>query len=390
MGSIPADCQAAGVVAILWIAFVLFDRRWRIEPRLSEPDEIWGAERVIAVVPARNEAEQLPDTLASLLSQDHPNLSIILVDDHSDDGTGALAQRIANEAGAADRLTVISPPPLPPGWAGKVWAQHHGVEAALKQKPDWIWLTDADILHEPDVLRRLLATAMAEYRDLVSVMARLRCETSWERLLIPAFTYFFAAIYPFSAVGRDASRVAGAAGGCTLVRREAIEWIGGMEAIREAVIDDVGFARACKSAGARLWLGYHPGVRSTRRYDDLESIWNMVTRTAYTQLGYRPIALVACVSGMCLLFVVPVLSMLFGSGALRLLGAITFAVMVRTYAPMVRYLGTRLLWAVTLPAAAMFYVGMTISSAWRHYSGAGASWKGRAYRAGGQTLRPHD
>jgi hopene-associated glycosyltransferase HpnB len=388
MGSISADCQAAGVVAILWIAFALFDRRWRIEPRLSEPDEIWGSERVVAVVPARNEAEQLPETLTALLAQDHPNLSIFLVDDHSDDGTGALAERIASEAGAADRVTVITPPSLPPGWAGKVWAQHHGVQAALKQKPDWIWLTDADIRHDPEVLRRLLATAMAEYRDLVSAMARLRCETAWERLLIPAFTYFFAAIYPFSAVGCDASRVAGAAGGCTLVRRETIEWIGGMEAIREAVIDDVGFARACKNAGARLWLGYHPGVQSTRRYDDLESIWNMVARTAYTQLGYSPTALVACIFGMCLLFLVPVLSMLFGSHWLRLLGAITFGLMVRTYAPMVRYLGARLAWAVTLPAAATLYAGMTISSAWRHYSGAGASWKGRAYRAGGQTVRP--
>ena len=390
MGSIPADCRAAGVVAILWIAFALFDRRWRIEPRLSEPDEIWGFERVVAVVPARNEAEQLPETLTALLAQDHPNLSIILVDDHSDDGTGAVARRIASQAGASDRLTVIAPPTLPSGWAGKVWAQHHGVQAALAMKPDWIWLTDADIHHEPDVLRRLLATAMAEYRDLVSVMARLRCETAWERLLIPAFTYFFAAIYPFSAVGRDASRVAGAAGGCTLVRREAMEWIGGMEAIREAVIDDVGFARACKNAGARLWLGYHPGVQSTRRYDDLESIWNMVARTAYTQLGHSPAALVSCLFAMALLFLTPVFSMLFGSGWLRLLGATTFAVMVRTYAPMVGYLGAGLGWALTLPAAATLYVGMTVSSAWRHYSGAGATWKGRAYRAGGQTLRSRD
>ena len=218
----------------------------------------------------------------------------------------------------------------------------------------------------------------------------LRCETAWERLLIPAFTYFFAAIYPFSAVGRDASRVAGAAGGCTLVRREAMEWIGGMEAIREAVIDDVGFARACKNAGARLWLGYHPGVKSTRRYDDLESIWNMVARTAYTQLGHSPAALVSCLFAMALLFLTPVSSMLFGSGWLRIIGATTFALMVRTYAPMVGYLGAGFGWALTLPAAATFYVGMTVSSAWRHYSGAGATWKGRAYRAGGQTLRSRD
>jgi hopene-associated glycosyltransferase HpnB len=380
---IPADCRVAGVVAILWITFALFDRRWRIEPRLSEPDEIWGSERVIAVVPARNEAEQLPETFASLLAQDHPNLSVVLVDDHSYDGTGALAKRIAKEAGAADRLTVITPPPLPSGWAGKVWAQHQGVEAALNQKPNWIWLTDADIRHEPETLRRLLATAMAEYRDLVSVMARLHCHTAWERLLIPAFSYFFAAIYPFSAVGRDASRVAGAAGGCTLVRREVMERIGGMEAIRDAVIDDVSFARACKNAGARLWLGYHPGVQSTRRYDDLESIWDMVTRTAYTQIRYSPARLFGCVLALGLLFLVPVLSMAIGSTAVRVLSVITYATMVRTYTPIVRYLGASFVWALTLPVATMLYVGMTISSAWRHHAGVGASWKGRAYRAGG-------
>ncbi len=334
------------------------------------------------VVPARNEAQQLPRTLPSLFAQDHPHLSVVVVDDHSDDGTGAVARRIAKEAGAEDRLTVITPPPLPPGWTGKVWALHHGVEHALAERPDWIWLTDADVRREPDGLRRLLATARAEGRDLVSVMARLHCETAWERLLIPAFTYFFAALYPFPAVGRDGSRVAGAAGGCMLVRREVIERIGGMAAVREAVIDDVSFGRACKDAGARLWLGYHPGVESTRRYDDLRSIWNMVARTAYTQLGHSPLALLGCVLALVFLFFVPPLAVLFGSSAARVLGAIAYAAMIRTYVPMVRHLRAGFLWALALPVAVALYVGMTISSAWRHYSGVGATWKGRAYRAG--------
>lgn len=372
---------AVALVAILWVGFALLDRRWRIEPRLSDPDHAWSSQRVIAVVPARNEAQELPVTLVALLAQDHPGLSVVFVDDHSEDGTGEAAKRIAAEAGSVAALTVITPPPLPPGWAGKVWAQHHGVERALAERPDWIWLTDADIHHERDVLRRLLTTARLEGRDLVSVMARLRSQTAWERLLVPAFTYFFAALYPFPSVVHDGSRTAGAAGGCMLVHREVMERIGGMAAIRDAVIDDVNFGRACKAAGARLWLGYHPGVNSNRRYDELESIWNMVARSAYTQLGYNPLTLFGCVLGLALLFFFPVLAMLFGAGAVRVLGAIAYGAMVRTYAPMVRYLGAGFAWALVLPLAAALYIGMTISSAWRHHTGAGATWKGRAYRA---------
>jgi hopene-associated glycosyltransferase HpnB len=383
MGLISLEGQAAGIIAILWLGFALLDRRWRIEPRLRSPDGASASQRVVVVVPARNEAQQLPRTLPTLLAQDHPHLSIVVVDDHSDDGTGAVARRIAEECGAADRVTVITPPPLPAGWTGKVWALHHGVERALADRPDWIWLTDADIRREPDGLRRLLATARTEERDLVSVMARLHCESSWERLLIPAFTYFFAALYPFSAVGRDDSRVAGAAGGCVLVRREVIERIGGMEAIREAVIDDVSFGRACKDAGARLWLGYHPGVESIRKYEDLGSIWSMVARSAYTQLGYSPVALLGCIAALVALFLGPVLALLFGSSAERVLGAVACAAMVRTYLPVVRHLRAGFPWALTLPAAVALYVAMTVASAWHHYSGAGATWKGRAYRAGG-------
>src|SRR4029079_10523378 len=175
--------------------FALFDRRWRIEPRLRRPGDPWKAERVVAVVPARNEAKELPHTLAALLSQDHPGLSVILVDDHSEDGTAGVARDIAARADAGERLTVIVPPPLPPGWTGKVWAQHHGVQRALESSPDWIWLTDADIHHQRDVLRRLLATARFEGRDLVSVMARLRCSTAWERLLVPALTLLLDRLY---------------------------------------------------------------------------------------------------------------------------------------------------------------------------------------------------
>lgn len=370
-------------LVLIWVGYALFDRRWRIEPRLRPPDDGWGSQTVVAVVPARNEAGELPQTLAALLAQDHPRLRVILVDDHSDDGTGEVARQIAARAGASDRLTVITPPPLPPGWTGKVWAQHHGVQQALASRPDWIWLTDADIRHQPDVLQRLLATARFEGRDFVSVMARLRCATAWERLLIPAFTYFFAGLYPFPSIRHDGSRVAGAAGGCVLVRREVMERIGGMEAIRDAVIDDVAFGRACKAAGARLWLGYHSGVDSTRGYDDLEGIWNMVARSAYTQLRYNPLVVVGCVLGLAYLFWAPALLALFGSGLPRLLALVAYLAMIRTYAPMTIYLGAGLAWAPLLPIAAALYAAMTVSSAWRHHAGSGAAWKGRAYKAEG-------
>lgn len=374
---------AAAVVltTALWVAYAVFDRRWRIEPRLRPADGSYDSERVVAVVPARDEAEELPRTLAALLGQEHARIEVILVDDHSQDGTADVARRVAAAAGAAERLTVITPPALPPRWAGKVWAQHHGVEEARRRAPDWIWLSDADIRHRPDVLGRLLATARREGRDFVSVMARLRCDTAWEKLLIPAFTYFFAALYPFRAVGHDGAAMAGAAGGCVLVRRDVMERIGGMVAIRDAVIDDVAFGRACKAAGARLWLGYDAGVESTRGYDDLAPIWNMVARSAYTQLGYAPWKLAGSVLGLALLFFAPVAAVLFGSGSLRLLGLAAYAAMARTYVPMNVYLGAGAAWGLALPLAAALYTGMTISSAWRHHTGAGAAWKGRAYRA---------
>ncbi len=374
---------AIGLLAAIWTGYALFDRRWRIAPRLRpNPETKPAAARVVAVVPARDEAAELPRTLPWLLGQAYTDLSVVLVDDHSTDGTAEVARRLAIEAGAGDRLLVITPPPLPPGWTGKVWAQHHGVERARALGPEWIWLTDADIRHDAGVLGRLLATAARERRDLVSVMARLRCQTRWEKLLIPAFTYFFAGLYPFPRVGDDRSRVAGAAGGCVLVRTEVLERIGGMRAIRDAVIDDVSLGRACKAAGARLWLGYDRGVNSTRGYDTLGSIWDMVARSAYTQLRYNPLALLGCVLGLAYLFFLPVAAALFASGPAQLLGLIAYAAMVRTYSPMVAYLCRRRAWSLLLPLSAGLYAAMTVSSAWRHHAGGGAAWKGRAYGVG--------
>jgi hopene-associated glycosyltransferase HpnB len=378
------------VVAVVWCAHALFGWHWHIAPRLDEAEggttdpsvaaDASAAQRpgVVAVVPARNEAEELPRTLPSLLAQDD-RLHVILVDDHSTDGTGEVALRIAQAQNAGSRLTILPAAPLPAGWTGKVWAQHQGVEQALARSADWVWLTDADVRHAPGVLARLLATARRQDRDLVSVMARLRCSTVVEKLLIPAFTYFFATLYSFRGTGDDRSRTAGAAGGCVLVASELVRRIGGMAVIRDAVIDDCSFARACKDAGGRLWLGYDAGVDSTRGYPTLAAVWDMVARSAYTQLRLNPLILAGCVLGLGFVFLLPMTAIVAGPSAARLVGLVAYAAMVRTYLPMVRWLGCAPAWALALPVSAALYTAMTISSAWRHHRGAGAAWKGRAY-----------
>lgn len=368
------------VVAVVWCVHALLGHHWRIEPLLErEAPRMQLGERVIAVVPARNEAAELPQTLGALLDQSHRDLHVVLVDDHSTDGTAPLARTIAGDHGASARLSILAAPELPAGWTGKVWAQNWGVREAVARGAEWIWLTDADIRHAPDVLDRLLATAHRGRRDFVSVMARLRCETIVEKLLIPAFTYFFATLYSFRATRNDRNRTAGAAGGCILVRSEVLERIGGMAAIHDAVIDDCALALACKATGARLWLGYDRGVESTRGYPSLRALWDMVARSAYTQLRRSPAVLAGCVLGLAFVFFVPVVAIAFGGPASQALGVVAYAAMVRTYVPMVRWLGCGPAWALGLPLSAALYTAMTISSALRHHRGAGAVWKGRAY-----------
>jgi len=370
---------ALSILASVWVGYALAGRRWRIEPRLDAPFHASVAGRVVAVVPARNEARELPHTLPSLLRQSHGDLQVVLVDDHSDDGTSAVAGRIADESGATDRLHVETAAPLEAGWTGKVWAQAQGVATARRLGAEWIWFTDADICHEREVLQRLLSTASGRRRDFVSVMARLRCATVFEKLLIPAFTYFFAGLYAFHRIGDDTAEAAGAAGGCMLVRADLLERAGGMAVIRDAVIDDVALGTACKRAGGHLWLGYDAGVRSTRGYESLAAIWSMVARSAYTQLGYQPLALLGCVAGLAYLFFVPIGVLVAGSGLAWWLALAAYLGMVRSYLPLVTYLGNHRAWALTLPLAGALYMAMTVTSAWRYHRGTGNHWKGRAY-----------
>jgi len=345
----------------------------------------------VAVVPARNEAAHVAEAVASLLAQDYPgDFRVVLVDDASDDGTEEAARR---GAAGSDRLTVVPGRPLERGWTGKMWAVSQGLAAAERIAPDadYVLLTDADIAHDPRNLRRLVAKAEADGLDMASLMVRLRCRTVWERLLIPAFVFFFQKLYPFPRVNDPRRRTAAAAGGCMLVRRSALRRIGGVAAIRDAVIDDCALAAAIK-AGGRVWLGLadRHGPRSLRGYHDLPGIWHMVARTAYVQLRHSPWLLGGTLVGMAVLYLAPPAAAFAGAhgrdAVAVVLGAAGWAAMWACYRPTVADYGQPVLAALALPVAAALYLGMTFDSARRTRAGRGAAWKGRTYPA----ARPPD
>jgi len=372
-------------------------RFWSATPRLTDEAPATDAERttwprVVAVVPARDEAATLPDTLPALLAQDYPGpFQVVVVDDHSSDATGDVATRIgrAQRAGA-ERLRVVRAGTRPAGWAGKVWAMREGVAAARAANPDFVLLTDADIAHPPWSLRALVRRAEADALDLTSVMVALRCETPWERLVIPAFVYFFGQLYPFRLVGDPRRRTAAAAGGCVLLRTTALSATDDFARMSGALIDDVTLAGLVKRAGGRLWLGHSRAIASRRAYDDLGDLWDMVARSAFTQLRYSYPALAGTVAGLLLMYAVPPLGLVLGaarmsrSGAARVAavaGGAGYLTMSATYAPTVRRYGLPLWWSLTLPASSALYLGMTVDSAVRHATGRGGAWKGRTYAA---------
>ncbi|MFI9240779.1 glycosyltransferase [Streptomyces sp. NPDC053079] len=357
---------------------------WRTDVRLPErtPPGDWPA--VAIVVPARDEAAVLPSSLPSLLAQDYPGRAeVYLVDDGSTDGTGEVARALA-DAGGGLPLTVDSPGEPGPGWTGKLWAVRHGLALARERMDaEYLLLTDADIAHAPDSLRELVAAARSGGLDLVSQMARLRVATFWERLIVPAFVYFFAQLYPFRWVNRPGARTAAAAGGCVLLRREAAQRAGVPDSIRQAVIDDVSLARAVQRSGGRIWLGLAEGVQSVRPYRGLGPLWRMVSRSAYAQLLHHPLLLAGTVAGMAVIYLAPPVAVVAGalSGAVvpAVLGAGAWAVMTGTYLPMLRYYRQPLWLAPLLPVTALLYLLMTVDSAVQHYRGRGAAWKGRTY-----------
>ncbi|MFF5703160.1 glycosyltransferase [Streptomyces sp. NPDC012794] len=380
----------ASLAAWLWLTLAqgMF---WRTDVRLPPRSAPARWPSVAVVVPARDEAEVLPRSLPSLLAQDYPGEArIVLVDDGSTDGTADLARRLAAEQPGLP-LAVVTPGEPPPGWTGKLWALRHGITRARTgpdgQEPEFLLLTDADIAHEPDSLRELVAAATSAGLDLVSQMARLRVAGFWERLLVPAFVYFFAQLYPFRRVNRPASRTAAAAGGCVLLRTEAAVRAGIPDSIRQAVIDDVSLARAVQRSGGRIWLGLAERVDSVRPYSALGDLWRMVSRSAYAQLRHQPLLLAGTVAGLTLVYLVPPAALFAGlagpasaeSTATAWGGGLAWLLMAGTYLPMLRYYRQSAALAPLLPLTALLYLLMTVDSAVQHYRGRGAAWKGRTY-----------
>jgi hopene-associated glycosyltransferase HpnB len=402
---------ACAAAALAWVYLVAghggFWRTSQRLPRVTTEPLVWPD--VVAVVPARNEAEMLPVTLPALLGQDYPGaLTVRVVDDGSSDGTGEVAERVASSLTGGRALRVIPgvPPPEGERWAGKVWAMAQGVQAAGTQGPPvppataggrsgfagYVLFTDADIAWQaPDTLRRLVAAAEGDDRDLVSQMALLRAAAGWERVVVPAFVYFFAQLYPFRRVNVPGSRTAAAAGGCMLIRRETLDKAGGVAQIRAALIDDVAMGRLIKGQRGRTWLGLTRQVVSVRPYPGLASLWQMVARSAYTQLRYSPALLAGTLLGLLFLYALPpagaitglaVLLAGHGTGggpALPAFGAglAGWALMSLSFLPILRLYRLSPLRAPGLPLIALLYAAMTADSARRHYAGLGAQWRGR-------------
>jgi hopene-associated glycosyltransferase HpnB len=338
----------------------------------------WPA--IAVVIPARDEADCVGETVASLLSQDYPGaFVVILVDDQSRDGTAQVARDAAAALDAAAWLRVLTGRPLPAGWTGKLWAQHQGIEAAeaMAPPPDYLLLTDADIVYGPDVLSALVARASAHGTVLTSLMVKLRCQSLAERVFVPAFIFFFQMLYPFSWANNPRRATAAAAGGCMLVRRTTLQAAGGMAAIRSALIDDCALAKKLKRQGP-IWIGLTDRVHSARAYPAVADIRHMVSRTAYAQLNYSPLLLAGTVAGLALTYLAPVLLALFATGTAGVLGIAVWLMMAVAFQPTLRFYRLSPLWGLALPAIAAAYMAFTLDSAYQHARGRGGMWKGRA------------
>jgi len=373
----------AGLSLAIWLVLIVARHGfWLARERDTRDTRDMPAEPVqwpdvVAVVPARDEADVIARSIGSLAAQDYPGrFRVILMDDSSSDGTADIARALGS-----DRVEVVRGLPLAPSWTGKLWAVSQGVERA-GSAPTWLWLTDADIEHAPDTLRTLVARGEAGELTLVSLMARLRCDSIAERMLIPAFVFFFQLLYPFGLVNR-ASGIGGAAGGCMLVRREALAAAGGITAIRAALIDDCALGALLKQQG-RIWLGLTDRSRSIRAYDGFGAVAAMISRSAYAQLRYSPLLLAGTMFGLALVYAAPPLLAVFGQGFARIAGIAAWALMAISFQPMLAFYRRSPLWGVALPLIAAFYAGCTLLSAWQHMRGRGGMWKGRAQATAGR------
>jgi hopene-associated glycosyltransferase HpnB len=332
---------------------------------------------VVAVVPARNEAPTIGRSVASLTRQEYSGkFRIVIVDDHSDDGTASVAARSAKENGGEGKVEICAAGDLPAGWTGKVWAMNEGLKSAGCE-PAYYWLTDADIVHGPDTLQRLVSRAEWNLLDLTSLMVLLHAKTLPERALIPAFLYFFLQLYPPLWIAQAQARTAGAAGGCILLRAAALKKIGGLETIRGEVIDDCALAKKIKRSGGSVWMGVTRQSVSLRVYNNWKELRDMITRTAFTQLNYSAWLLVATLVGLILIYLVPVFLLFAKPLEIRFLGMAALAMMTISFFPTIRFYRLSPLWALMLPFAALFYSYATCVSALRVWLGRGGQWKGR-------------
>lgn len=365
----------------IWLYLVLAHGEfWRIKKRLAPADfNRQSSCRIAAIIPARDEADVVGKDIQSLLSQTgNHSVHIFLVDDGSSDGTAEVARQAAERAGKSAALTVIQGKPLPPNWTGKLWAIEQGIECAQACAPQFFFLTDADIQHAPDSIATLVSIAETGPYDLASFMVKLHCVTFAEKLLIPAFVFFFFQLYPPSWIANPRRKTAGAAGGSILIRPEALNRAGGIAAIGNEIIDDCALARAVKRQGGKIWLGLSQTSASLRPYNKFSEIGRMISRTAFNQLNHSGLLLLAAVVGLAVTYLLPPLLLSAHHAWPVTLGAAAWLLMSITYLPMIRLYGLNPFWAISLPLAATFYMGATLHSAVKFWSGKGGEWKGRA------------
>jgi hopene-associated glycosyltransferase HpnB len=377
---------AVSIIPLAIWAYLLFGRGWfwlcgerddSAARRLSTEMEAWPS--VVAIIPARDEADMIARSVGSLLRQDYPGpFSVVLVDDQSTDGTADAARAAASAADAADRLEIVTGTGPPSGWTGKLAAMRLGlarVETGTSQ-PEFVLFTDADIAYAPHVLSRLVTIARANKSVLTSLMVKLRCESMAERWLAPAFVFFFQMLYPVAWVNHPGKATAAAAGGSMLVRREALHAAGGLEAVRGALIDDCALGALMKGQGP-IWLGLTEDVDSLRAYSTFAEFSRMVSRSAFAELRYSPLRLAGAIGGMALVYLTPPLFAIFARGPAQAAGALAWAMMAVALAPTLRLYGRPLIGGFALPAIAAAYVAFTVDSALQYWRGRGGHWKGR-------------
>jgi hopene-associated glycosyltransferase HpnB len=377
-----ANDLIASIVLAIWLYLIAARGGfWRLAERDDAPVSPPGAWPAVAtVIPARDEAECVGQTVTSLLRQNYPGaLTVIVVDDQSRDGTADVARGAATLIGAGERLTVLPGRPLPAGWTGKLWAQQQGLEFAVTvaASPAYLLLTDADIVYAEDAVTNLVARAEVGGLVLTSLMAKLRCKSFAERMFVPAFIFFFQMLYPFAWANNPRRSTAAAAGGCMLVRRDALQQAGGLAAIRDALIDDCALAKLLKHQGP-ISIALTDRVRSIRAYPAIGDIRRMVSRSAYAQLNYSPLLLAGTVIGLALTYLAPVALALFAGGVPQFIGLFTWLLMAFAIRRTLRFYGLSILWTPLLPAIAAMYMAFTVDSAYQHARGRGGMWKGRA------------